>query len=1507
MGISIKIGGGAASIPSASTSTAGKVRLATNVETTTGTATDIAVTPAGLSAALSGIVGGMTYKGFWDAINAVPDLSNAKQGDFYYISAAGTRYGKEWAVGDHLVVNANMGGTIDGNKLDKIDSTESISTLGSLTDVTLTDPSDGQGLTYDSATSQWINSDIVSELNDLGDVTLTEPSDGQGLVYNASSSQWVNSALVEGIDDLSDVALNALTSTSYSNSTTSAALVNLRDHITEITAEQTAIRTIPTSLSTDNLLLVSNIGAGEVELRVSGSAVFWVAGAPSTTPITITATTRATLTGLLREGVVTWSVSQAAISPRQSLTRIGSADWTNGYINAYDVQGVASQGEINNLQAELNATQAGAGLGSDGTYTERTGSNYLNSSTSLYSADTLLDSALKSEATTQTGAGLSATGAYTARSGSNYLDSSTSLYSADTLLDGALKAVSDQVDLLGTQIVSSVNGIAPVEGDVTLTATDISGFATVATSGAYADLSGLPALVAVATSGAADDVSVAHTAINYTAASADVEAHLAGIDAQLGVGLVNSVNDVLPVGGNVTLTAADLNLSTVATSGAYADLSGLPSLSTVATSGAYADLSGLPTLVAVASSGEAADVNVVASPSNYTAASPDVEAHLAGIDTVLGTLGGDIVASVNGIAPVVGDVTVTAQDIDTNHTAVNYTAAGASVTEHIAGIDSELGTLQGNINTEASTRASADSTLQNEIDAIETGVGLSTAGAYVAPTSGYYLQETTSVMNALTTLDGWTGTALEFVGYLLASMPYSNTLSVIHTGDNPDADFAYKVNLANGASGVLLVWVSPATYTLSENVSVTKANLRIVANGSGTGGVGITELESDATPRALNLNGLRGMLQGFQLNILLTMNHAEGRHQVRDCQILGGLTITLASAFVVVRDCEIASTVTIDANVTGLIYFVQCDFAGATIVNNATAAQVLFINCTNVPAVALTSVTPVGLTILNDGSVNVFAQNISLPDSSSFTGKASELDIDIDGADIDSTHTAVNYTAATAALDSHLAGIDTVLGTLGGEIVASVNGIAPVVGDVTVTAQDIDTNHTEINYTSAGASVTEHIAGIDTAVGLRPLTTATLLKAGNLGGLADVATARTNLGLGSAATKTAGSAIGNVLEIVDVDGSPSLPAIDASQVTGLDYTNLTNVPTSFISSLQYITDQNPLTLTAGVHYIMANATDTLKVLTVPNSANGGDIIRITNWGLGRLKLTTGGSNTTFLLSGLDVVGGETAGEVFVESKCTVDLVGFDYAPADLLPAWGVYFISSIEINTKGLTTSGQAIVYNATTGKLEGGDAGDFASAYTPTNYTIADAKFDSHFAGLDTALGLKAATADVLLSANDLSDLADVATARTNLGLGTAAVADTGTDAGDVVVLEDVGGTVKLPALDGSQLTNVTAAAVAPLIVTTSITGTLATPESQEAVRLIRVTNGATAVTLTLPSASAVPDGFAFYIKMLGTAPVTVAAAGGQTIDGASTHQITVSYDARSFYKVSSTSWEIY
>ena len=70
------------------------------------------------------------------------------------------------------------------------------------------------------------------------------------------------------------------------------------------------------------------------------------------------------------------------------------------------------------------------------------------------------------------------------------------------------------------------------------------------------------------------------------------------------------------------------------------------------------------------------------------------------------------------------------------------------------------------------------------------------------------------------------------------------------------------------------------------------------------------------------------------------------------------------------------------------------------------------------------------------------------------------------------------------------------------------------------------------------------------------------------------------------------------------------------------------------------------------------------------------------------------------------------------------------------------------------------------------------------------------------TNLGVSATGADNTYptKANNLSDLSSISTARANLGLGSAATLNVGTSANQVVQLN---GTAKLPAVDGSLLTN--------------------------------------------------------------------------------------------------------
>ena len=115
---------------------------------------------------------------------------------------------------------------------------------------------------------------------------------------------------------------------------------------------------------------------------------------------------------------------------------------------------------VNNLQIELDDTQTGAGLESDGSYTPYTqyndatatdGAHYIHAASDLRESDKLLDAALFAGTTglqgeldaTQTGAGLQTDGVYVADANSHYITNASSLKNADSLLDTELKSLSD--------------------------------------------------------------------------------------------------------------------------------------------------------------------------------------------------------------------------------------------------------------------------------------------------------------------------------------------------------------------------------------------------------------------------------------------------------------------------------------------------------------------------------------------------------------------------------------------------------------------------------------------------------------------------------------------------------------------------------------------------------------------------------------------------------------------------------------------------------------------------------------------------------------------------------------------------------------------------------------------------------------------------------------------------------------------------------------------------------
>lgn len=586
------------------------------------------------------------------------------------------------------------------------------------------------------------------------------------------------------------------------------------------------------------------------------------------------------------------SALDTRVTAEEAATATATAD--RGAIrNEFAAADATLQTNINNVQSELDATQTGAGLNADGSYTANASSNYLTGATSLQDADNKLDTELKSVDTaykaadttlqsnidaeaqtranadttlqtnidneetariaadathtaniatnttniatnaanlateitraqtaesdlqaelndTQAGAGLAIDGSYVTPSGTNYIDASTTLASADALLDAAIKATDVRVDnlLAGTTtdfdtFVEVVNAFQTADSDLNAAITTLASDASTARSTIQAELD-------VTQTGAGLGADGTYTA-DATKTYIDDATSLFNADQQLDDAIVAEtaariaadgvIDTFIGTGTTLTTTAQDLagavNELNASTGGSFtalqAEVDAIETSLGLAADGTFVAHSGTNYIDAATTAKgarELLDAAIKQEVDDRTAAVTAEANDRAAEDTSIRT---DFAAADSAIQSEL-DVTQTGAGLDAagTYTAIgsaNYISAATSLkdadnkldmalkavdtaykaadTTLQTNIDNEAATrlandttLQSNIDAEATTRAAADTVHSNAITALETemtatqaAAGLGTDGSYTANASANYIAAATTLQDADNKLD----------------------------------------------------------------------------------------------------------------------------------------------------------------------------------------------------------------------------------------------------------------------------------------------------------------------------------------------------------------------------------------------------------------------------------------------------------------------------------------------------------------------------------------------------------------------------------------------------------------------------------------------------------------------------------------------------------------------------------------------------------------------------------
>jgi CRISPR/Cas system CMR subunit Cmr6 (Cas7 group RAMP superfamily) len=365
-------GGSSASVPDASETTKGKIQIATSAAATTGTDDLKAMTPLTVKERIdAALVGGVEYKGTWNATTGLPTLINAVQGDLYKVDTLGTIYGKVWAVGDQLIINDDMGGSITNSKIDKIDNTEAVTSVNGLTgpvllsmdnihDVVSGSSSSGDLLMYDG--NDWNNTAkssiavsafnddntylaVSDNLSDLNNVGTARTNLGLGTASTKDTGVANGNVIVADATGLPVIDGSQLTGITATDATKLAIANNLSDLNNVGTARTNlGLGTASTSASSDflavsnNLSDLNNVGTARTNLGL-GTASTKDTGVANGNVIIADATGLPVIDGSQLTGITATDSTKLAISNNLSdLNNVGTARTNLGLVIGTNVQ-----------------------------------------------------------------------------------------------------------------------------------------------------------------------------------------------------------------------------------------------------------------------------------------------------------------------------------------------------------------------------------------------------------------------------------------------------------------------------------------------------------------------------------------------------------------------------------------------------------------------------------------------------------------------------------------------------------------------------------------------------------------------------------------------------------------------------------------------------------------------------------------------------------------------------------------------------------------------------------------------------------------------------------------------------------------------------------------------------------------------------------------------------------------------------------------------------------------